>query len=108
MKLPSANSESQHTTLKVRFGDFELDLRSGELRKRNHKIRLQDQPFQILASLLERRGEVVLREDIRRKLWPDNTTVEFDHSINAAVKRLRDALQDSAKKPRYVETLGRR
>ncbi|HSU31725.1 MAG TPA: SUMF1/EgtB/PvdO family nonheme iron enzyme [Bryobacteraceae bacterium] len=92
----------------VRFGPYELDLRSAELRKHNLKIRLQDQPFQILVALLERPGELVLREEIRRRLWPDDTVVEFDHSINAAVKRLRDALRESAEKPRYIETLARR
>ena len=92
----------------VRFGLFELDLRSAELRKSKVRIRLQEQPFQILAALLERPGEVVLREEIRKKLWPGNTVVEFDHSINAAVKRLRDALLDSADEPRYIETVARR
>ncbi len=92
----------------VRFGAFELDLRAAELRKNGHKIRLQQQPFQILVELLERPGEVVLREEIRGKLWPNDTVVEFDHSINAAVKRLRDSLQDSAESPRYIETLARR
>ena len=92
----------------VRFGQFELDLRSAELRKSKVRIRLQEQPFQILAALLERPGEVVLREEIRKKLWPGNTVVEFDHSINAAVKRLRDALLDSADEPRYIETVARR
>jgi Tol biopolymer transport system component/DNA-binding winged helix-turn-helix (wHTH) protein len=91
----------------IRFGAFELDLRAAELRKDGHRIRLQQQPFQILVELLERPGEVVLREEIRRKLWPNNTVVEFDHSINAAVKRLRDSLQDSADTPRYIETLPR-
>jgi DNA-binding winged helix-turn-helix (wHTH) protein len=91
----------------IRFGAFELDVRAAELRKEGHRIRLQQQPFQILIELLERPGEVVLREEIRRKLWPDNTVVEFDHSINAAVKRLRDSLQDSADTPRYIETLPR-
>ena len=92
----------------VRFGDFELDLRAAELRKDDQRIRLQEQPFQLLVELLEHAGQLVLREEIRRKLWPDNTIVEFDHSINAAVKRLRDALQDSAETPRYIETLARR
>ena len=92
----------------VRFGPYELDLRSAELRKSDFKIRLQEQPFQILVALLECPGEVVLREEIRRKLWPDETVVEFDHSINTAVKRLRDALCESAEKPRYIETLARR
>ena len=93
---------------RVRFGPFELDLRGGELRKDGRRIRLQDQPFQILRMLLECPGEVILREDIRTRLWPDNTIVEFDHSINSAVKRLRDALCDSADQPRYVETVARR
>lgn len=92
----------------VRFADFELDIRSAELRKKGHRIRLQEQPFQILVEMLKRPGEVVLREEIRKKLWPDDTVVEFDHSINAAIRRLRDALQDSAETPRYIETLARR
>lgn len=92
----------------VRFGVFELDVRAGELRKAGRKIRLQDQPFQILTMLLARPGEVVTREEIRERLWSDDTTVEFDHGINAAIKRLRDALGDSAESPRFVETLPRR
>jgi serine/threonine-protein kinase len=92
----------------IRFGPFELDFRSGELRKGGTKIRLQDQPFQILLMLLERPGDLVAREEIRSKLWPGNTVVEFDQSINAAVRRLRNALSDSAEEPRYVETLARR
>src|SRR4051794_3025286 len=92
----------------VRFGPFELDLRSGELRKHDARVRLQEQPFQILSALLERPGEVVLREEIRERLWPDATIVEFDHSINAAVKRLRDALRESAENPLYIETVARR
>lgn len=92
----------------VRFGPFELDLRAGELRKDGHRIRLQEQPFQILRMLLESPGEVVSRDEIRKRLWPDDTVVEFDHSINAAVKRLRDALRDSPERPRYIETLARR
>ena len=94
--------------LNVRFGPFELDLRGGELRKEGRRIRLQEQPFQILRMLLDSPGEVVVREEIRKRLWPDDTVVEFDHSINAAVKRLRDALRDSAEKPRYIETVARR
>jgi DNA-binding winged helix-turn-helix (wHTH) protein/dienelactone hydrolase len=90
------------------FGPFELDLRAAELRKNGHRIRLQEQPFQILTELLARPGEVVTREELRRKLWPDNIAVEFDHSINAAVKRLRDTLRDSAENPRYIETVARR
>ncbi len=90
------------------FGPFELDLRAGELRKSGRRIRLQEQPFQILRMLLESPGEVVLREEIRGRLWPDDTIVEFEHSINAAVQRLRVALCDSAGKPRYIETMARR
>jgi eukaryotic-like serine/threonine-protein kinase len=92
----------------IRFGAFELDVRAAELRKNGHRIRLQEQPFQILVELLERPGQVVSREEIRKKLWPNNTVVEFDHSINAAVKRLRDALQESPESPQYIETLSRR
>jgi DNA-binding winged helix-turn-helix (wHTH) protein/dienelactone hydrolase len=92
----------------IRFGPFELDVRAAELCKHGIRIRLQDQPFQILRMLLECPGEVVLREEIRNQLWPNDTVVEFDHSINAAVKRLRDALGESADKPRYIETLARR
>src|ERR1051325_7022577 len=91
-----------------RFGIFEVDLRSGELRRNGLKVRLPEQSFQILAMLLVRPGEVVSREEIRQKLWPNNTIVEFDHSINAAIRRLRDALNDSADNPRFVETLARR
>jgi serine/threonine protein kinase/Tol biopolymer transport system component len=90
------------------FGAFELDVRAGELRKHGLKIRLQEQPFQVLLMLLERPGEVVLREEIRKKLWPNDTIVEFAPSINAAIQRLRDALGDSADEPRYVETVARR
>jgi DNA-binding winged helix-turn-helix (wHTH) protein len=92
----------------IRFGPFELDVRAAELRKNGIRIRLQEQPLQILLILLERQGQIVLREEIRNRLWPGNMVVEFDHSINAAVRRLRDALQDSADKPRYVETVARR
>lgn len=78
------------------FGPFELDVRARELRKHGIRIRLQDQSLQILLMLLDHPGEVVLREDIRLRLWPNNTIVEFDHSINAAVKRLRNSLGESA------------
>jgi len=92
----------------ARFGVFELDLRAGELRKHGLRVRLQEQSFQILAMLLEHPGELVTREEIQAKLWPNDTVVEFDHSINTAIKRLRDALGDSADNPRFVETLARR
>jgi serine/threonine-protein kinase len=92
---------------RVRFGPFDLDLRRGELRKEGRRIRLQEQPFQILCMLLESPGEVISREKIRERLWPDETVVEFDHSINAAVRRLRDVLRDSADNPRYIKTHAR-
>ena len=92
----------------IRFGIFEVDLRAGELRRNGSKVKLQEQPFQVLAMLLERPGEVVTREGIQQKLWPEDTFVDFEHSINAAVKRLREALGDDADNPRFVETLPRR
>jgi len=92
----------------VRFGPFELDVRAGELRKHGIRIKLREQPVQILLLLLERPGEVVLREEIRLRLWPNNTIVEFDHGINAAIQKLRAALGESAEQPRYVETVARR
>ena len=91
-----------------RFGVFELDLRIGELRRNGLKVKLQEQPFQVLAQLLEKPGEVVAREDLRNRLWPADTFVDFDHSLNAAIRRLRDALGDSAENPKFVETVARR
>ena len=93
---------------RVRFGAFEVDLHSGELRKHGLKAKLQDHPFQILALLLEHPGDLVTREELRRKLWPADTFVDFDVGLNTAIKRLRDALGDTAERPRYVETLPRR
>jgi serine/threonine protein kinase len=90
------------------FDAFELDSRAGELRKRGVKIRIPEQSFQILLLLLEHRGDVVLREEIRSNLWPNDTVVEFDHSINAAIRKLRLALGESAAKPRHIETVGTR
>ena len=92
----------------ARFDQFEVDFRSRELRKGGVRVRLQDQPFQILSMLLERAGDVVTREEIRDRLWPDGTFVDFEHSMNAAIKRLRAALGDAAESPRFVETLHRR
>jgi TolB-like protein/Tfp pilus assembly protein PilF len=92
----------------VRFDDYEVDLGTRELRKAGVRVRLQEQPFQILAMLLARRGGVVTRDEIRDRLWPDGTFVDFEHSVNAAIKRLRAALGDTAGSPRYVETLPRR
>jgi DNA-binding winged helix-turn-helix (wHTH) protein len=92
----------------VRFGPFEADFRAGELRKHGVKLKLVGQPFEVLAMLLERPGQLVTREELRAKLWPTDAFVDFDHGLNAAVNKLRDALSDSAEKPNYVETLPRR
>src|SRR5580700_11693614 len=92
----------------IRFGIFEADLTAGELRRGGSRIRLQEQPFQILAMLLERPGEIITREDLRSRLWPGDTFVDFEHGVNSGVARLRDALGDSADSPRYIETLPRR
>jgi len=92
----------------ARFGVFEVDLVAGELRKGGVRIRLQEQPFQLLACLIERSGDLVTREELRQKLWPADTFVDFDHSLNTAINKLREALGDSASNPRYIETLARR
>lgn len=102
MAVPQSNKRI------ARFGVFELDLSAGELRKSGVKLRLQGQPYQVLALLLERAGEVVTREELQQKLWPSDTFVDFDHSLNTAINKVRDALGDSASSPRYVETLARR
>lgn len=104
MAIPDSSS----ATKIVRFDEFAVEPAAGELRKNGVRIRLQEQPFQLLVFLLERPGEVVTREDLRQKLWPGNTFVDFDHSLNTAVNKLREALGDSASNPRYVETLARR
>lgn len=101
----SAHSLLPHV---VRFGIFEADFRNGELRRSGIKIRLQEQPFRLLAVLLERPGEVVTREEIRQRLWPSDTFVSFDHSLNTAANKLRDALGDAASNPRFIETIPRR
>ena len=99
---------SEATARACRFGVFELDLRAGELRRNGLRVKLQEQPFQVLALLLETPGEVVTRDDLRARLWQADTFVDFDHSLNAAIKRLRDALGDSAENPVFVETVARR
>jgi TolB-like protein/DNA-binding winged helix-turn-helix (wHTH) protein/Flp pilus assembly protein TadD len=91
----------------IRFGVYEVDLRSSELRKQGRKIKLQEQPCRILAILLEQHGEVVTREELRKRLWSDDTFVDFDHSLNTAIMRLREALSDSSDNPRFIETLPR-
>jgi TolB-like protein/DNA-binding winged helix-turn-helix (wHTH) protein/Flp pilus assembly protein TadD len=101
-------AESTRSATTVRFGVFEADLQAGQLRKKGRQVRLQEQPFQVLALLLERPGEVVTREALRERLWPADTFVEFDHSLNTAVGKIREALGDSADNPRFVETLPRR
>ncbi len=92
----------------VRFGVFEADLRSGELRKQGVKIKLHRQPFQILQILLERPGEVISQEELKKRIWPSDTFVDFDHGLYNAIKKLRDSLGDDADTPRYLETLPRR
>src|SRR5499425_3123173 len=93
---------------RVRFSSYEVNLRAGELYKAGRKIRLQVQPFHVLAMLLEHPGQVVAREDLQKKLWPADTFVDFDHSLNTAINKIREALGDSAENPRFVETLPRR
>ena len=93
---------------RYKFGLFEANLDSGELFRNGQKIRLQDQPFQVLVVLLERPGEVVTREELRQRLWATDTFVDFDHSLNTAINKLRDTLGDGAANPRFIETLPRR
>ena len=92
----------------VRFGLFELDLKTGELRKKGVRIRLQEQPFQVLAMLVQRPGDLVTRDELRARLWPDAVFVDFDQGLNRAVTKIRSALGDLAESPRFVETLERR
>src|SRR5512134_2420990 len=92
----------------ARFLDCTLDLCSGELRRNGHRLLLPEQPFRILSLLIRQPGVLVTRDDLRRELWPQDTFVDFEHGLNAAVKRLREALGDSAATPRFIETLPRR
>lgn len=96
------------TADRVRFGPFELDVRSRELFKGPTRLKVPDQSIEILKALIERPGQLVTREDLRQRLWADNTFVDFEHGLNAAVRRLREALGDSAETPRFIETLPRR
>jgi DNA-binding winged helix-turn-helix (wHTH) protein len=100
-----AHAESQG---RVRFGEFQLDLKTAELRNKGNKSSLQGQPLRVLAVLLERPGQLVAREELKKRLWPGDTFVDFDQSLNKAVNRLREALDDSAEHPRFIETLPRR
>ena len=104
MPMPSSNREARL----LRFGVFEVDLTAGELRKNGARIRLQEQPFQVLTALLQNAGQVVTRDELREKIWPADTFVDFDHSLNTAVNKIRESLGDSASSPRFVETLARR
>jgi len=106
--VDSGNGAGGPASRRRRFGAFEVDLSAGELRRNGIKVKLQEQPLQVLALLLERPGEVVSRDDLRNRLWAADTFVDFDHSLNAAIKRLRAALGDSAENPRFVETVARR
>ena len=105
MEVPVSTNSSSRI---IRFSTFEVNLQTGELRQRGQKVKLQEQPFQLLVALLEQPGQVVTREELRSKLWPADTFVDFDHGLNAAIKRLRDALGESAERPIFVETLARR
>ena len=100
--------EEARVRARVRFGVFEADLRTGELWKGGSKIRLQEQPFQVLALLLERRGETVTRDELRNRLWSADTFVDFDHGLNKAINKIRETLGDSATSPRFIETVARR
>ncbi len=102
--MPPSNREARL----LRFGVFEVDLDAGELRKNGARIRLQEQPFQVLTALLQNAGQVVTRDELREKIWPADTFVDFDHSLNTAVNKIRESLGDSASSPRFVETLARR
>jgi len=106
VSAPSPNPSQKPGLL--RFGVFEADLESRELRKHGPRVRLQGQPFAILAVLLERPGAIVTREELREKLWPADTFVDFDHSLNTAINKIREVLGDSASSPRFVETVARR
>jgi len=96
------------TVTKYKFDEFEADLRAAELRKGGIRLKLQMQPFQVLVALLERPKEVVTREELRQRLWPQDTFVDFDHGLNTAMVKLRDVLGDSASKPRFIETIAKR
>src|SRR5205823_4301612 len=100
--------ENHQLPVRLRFGVFDFDLRAGELRKHCLLVRLQEQPFQVLAMLLEHPGEVVIREEVQKRIWPADTFVDFDHGLNKAINKIREALGDSAQSPRFVETVARR
>lgn len=103
-----ASAATNLATKRLHFGKFEADLSTGELRRSGMRVRLQSQPFKLLALLLEHPGEILSREALQHELWGAGTTVDFDHSLGMAVNKLREALGDSAENPRFVETLARR
>jgi cholera toxin transcriptional activator len=105
---PDAKLSRMEVVLKYAFDGFEADLKSAELRRNGTRLKLQLQPFQVLVALLEKPGEVVSREELRQRLWPEDTFVDFDHGLNTAMGKLRDVLGDSAARPRYVETIAKR
>src|SRR5215469_12973964 len=100
--------ESNRLSSPVRFGLFEIEVQAGELRKQGFKVKLQEQPFQVLVMLLERPGEVVTRDELKRCLWPSDTYVDFEGGLNRAINKLREALGDDADSPRFIQTLPRR
>ena len=106
--VPAPSPEIGRTSRIARFGVFEADLEARELRKQGRRLRIQDQPFSLLAILLERPGALVSREELRQKIWATGTFVDFDHSLNTAINKIREALGDSANNPRFVETVARR
>src|SRR5215472_16129861 len=103
-----AQGVKQRNSHRLRFADFTVDLIARELHRNGSQVRLQDQPFQILALLTHRPGEVVSREELRQHLWPADTFVDFDNSLNAAIAKVREALADSPEDPKFIETVPRR
>jgi len=107
VKHAIAMRDKPPTSMRLRFGVFNADVQAGELTKQGKRIRLQEQPFRLLVMLLQKPGEVVTREELRSKLWPQ-TIVNFDHGLNKAISKIREALGDSSENPRFVETVARR
>ena len=106
--MASSSNLPEPAGQRIRFGIYEADVRAGELLRDGVKVKLQEQPFQVLLVLLGRPGEVVTREDLRERLWPADTFVDFDHSLNTAINKLREALRDSASNPRFIQTKAKR
>ena len=102
------DSTGPQTAPRYRFGIFEVDAATGELRRQGLRVKLNTQPFQVLLMLLDRPGQLLTREEISRELWPDGTFVDYEHGVNSAINRIREALGDTAASPRFLETLARR